>query len=46
MSDTTLSKPFFKKHWQRGLAIEHTLVVLLIAFTAFHVLFVLATRAG
>ena len=50
MSYATISKPLsvghllrLKKGWQRGLAIEHTLIVLLVAFTAFQVVFVVGT---
>ena len=50
MSYATISKslsaghlPRLKKGWQRSLAIEHTLIALLVAFTTFQVLFVVGT---
>lgn len=51
MSYTTISKPLsadhlhrLKKRGQRGLAIEQTLIVLLVAFTALQFLFVFGTK--
>jgi hypothetical protein len=48
MSSITISRPSsfehlhrFKKRWQRGLAIECTVIALLVAFSAFQVLSVL-----
>ena len=47
MSSITVSKPSFdqlhrlKNRWQRGLAIEWALIVLLVAFSAFQFLSVL-----
>jgi len=50
MSYATISKPLsvghfrrLKMRWQRGLAIEHTLIALIVVFTAIQVLFVVAT---
>ena len=49
----TISKPLsfqamkvVKRRWQRGLAIEHALIVLLIAFSAFQFLFVIGATVG
>jgi hypothetical protein len=53
MSCTTISKPLsvdhlhrLKQRWQRGLAVEHALIVLLIAFSAFQFLFGVGATVG
>ena len=53
MSSTTTSKPLsvdhlhrLKRRWQRGLAVEYALIVLLIAFSAFQFLFVAGATVG
>ena len=49
MSSITVSRPYvdhlhrLKKRWQRGLAIECTLIAVLIAFSAFQVVHVIAS---
>jgi len=53
MSYITISKPLsfqamkvVSRRWQRGLAIEHAFIVLLIAFSAFQFLFVIGATVG
>ena len=53
MSYITISKPLsvdhlhrLKRRWQRGLAVEYALIVLLIAFSAFQFLFVVGATVG
>jgi hypothetical protein len=53
MSYITISKPLsvdhlhrLKRRWQRGLAIEHAFIVLLVAFLAFQFLFVVGATVG
>jgi hypothetical protein len=53
MSCITISKPLsvdhlhrLKQRWQRGLAVEHALIVLLIAFSAFQFPFVVGATVG
>jgi hypothetical protein len=53
MSYITISKPLsvdhlhrLKRCWQRGLAVEHALIVLLIASSAFQLPFVVGATVG